>query len=347
MNYPKNYTDEELAAAKASDIRDLAQSFGFGLKRVGRFYQIDGKPWLMIFPHTNSWKNYHNDGYNRNGGSTIDFMLEFSSAQNVPEAVHMINDIHHNFVPRQYDVPLYENTPKEFVLPEKAKKYSNLYAYLLNTRGLSMEIVNYFVRDLGILYQDAEYKNIVFLAKDKDGIVKAATKRGTYDYNGRKYRGDVTGSDKQHYGVNVVNKNSSVLKVFEASIDMMSYMDITGDYESNKLVLSSISDGPLVQFLEDYPQIKEITFCLDNDIHAHEAIYGKEAEVDEETGEILKERTIGLLEKYSTLGYDVHDEASPNDYNSKDYNEFLLNLKVHEPNRIFALSHPRKISYSR
>lgn len=340
MDYPKNYTEEELNAAKSSDIRDLAHSFGFSLKRVGRFYQIDKKPWLMIFPSTNSWKNYHNDGYSRNGGSTIDFVLEFGNASNVPEAVHMINDVQNNFIPREqkkWDVPLYDDTPTEFILPEKAKSYSNLYAYLIKTRGLSVDVVNYFVKDVKLLYQDAEHRNIVFLGKDKDGNVRYANKRGTYDYNGKKYRGDVPGSDKIHYGVNIVKKESSVLKVFEATIDAMSYMDITGDYESNILVLSSISDGPLEQFLQDYSHVRQIDFCLDNDAPAHESIYGKEAEFDPDTGEILKERKIGLLEKYRERGYTTNDCAPPHSFNSKDYNEYLINLKKFMPEKVYAL----------
>lgn len=343
MDYPKNYTDEELTAAKSTDLRDLVQSFGFSLKRVGRFYQIDKKPWLMLFPSTNSWKNYHNDGYYRNGGSTIDFMLEFGDANNVVEAVHMINDVQNNYVPREYDVQLYDNTQtKDFELPEKAESYRNLYAYLIKTRGLSSDVVSYFVKDLKILYQDKEHNNIVFLGKDKNGEVKYATKRGTYDRNGYKYRGDVTGSDKLHYGVNIVNKDSDIVKVFEATIDLMSYMDLTGDYTTNKLVLGSISDGPLKQFLSDNPHVKKIAFCIDNDEPAHKALYGVAPEIDQETGEILKEETVGLIEKYRRNGYKVADVSAPKMYNSKDYNEVLINLKKYAPQKVYVLQSNRK-----
>lgn len=44
------------------------------------------------------------------------------------------------------------------------------------------------------------------------------------------------GNDK-NFGINIVNTDSEELKVFEASIDLMSYLDLTGDYKSNKLVL--------------------------------------------------------------------------------------------------------------
>lgn len=94
----------------------------------------------------------------------------------------------------------------EFVLPEAMLgTYRRAYAYLIKTRGLSQQIVDYFVRDLKILYEEKEHHNLVFLGKDKDGIVRYATKRGTADIYGKKYRGDVAGNDK-NYGINIVNE---------------------------------------------------------------------------------------------------------------------------------------------
>ena len=42
------------------------------------------------------------------------------------------------------------------------------------------------------------------------------------------FKCDVTGNDK-NYGFNVVNVNSTELVVFEAAIDLMSYVDIFAD----------------------------------------------------------------------------------------------------------------------
>ena len=54
------------------------------------------------------------------------------------------------------------------------------------------------------------------------------------------FKCDVTGNDK-NYGFNVVNVNSTELVVFEAAIDLMSYVDIFADYESNKLALGMLA----------------------------------------------------------------------------------------------------------
>ena len=69
------------------------------------------------------------------------------------------------------------------------------------------------------------------------------------------------GNDK-NYGFNVVNVNSTELVVFEAAIDLMSYVDIFADHESNKLALGMLADAPLATFLREHPQISFIRFCL-------------------------------------------------------------------------------------
>ena len=189
----------------------------------------------------------------------------------------------------------------------------------MKTRGLSQKVVDYFVKDLGILYEDKEHHNLVFLGKDKDGVVRYATKRGTTDIYGKKYRGDVAGNDK-NFGINIVNADSEELKVFEASIDLMSYLDLTGDYKSNKLVLGMVADNPLVQFLKDHPHIKKIGFCLDNDEAGRQAMFGKRA--------TDKEDKKGLLEKYKQLGYQTYADIVPQESGCKDWNEYLVFQKA-------------------
>ena len=58
----------------------------------------------------------------------------------------------------------------------------------------------------------------------------------------------------------MVNVNSTELVVFEAAIDLMSYVDIFADYESNKLALGMLADAPLETFLGEHPQISFYPF---------------------------------------------------------------------------------------
>lgn len=120
------------------------------------------------------------------------------------------------------------------------------------------------------------------------------------------FKCDVTGNDK-NYGFNVVNENSTELVVFEAAIDLMSYVDIFTDYESNKLALGMLADAPLETFLREHPQITSIRFCLDGDEP------GRKAAAE-------------LMRKYYELGYEVEDCPPPAGY--KDYNEWLVAAKL-------------------
>ena len=108
-------------------------------------------------------------------------------------------------------------------------------------------------------------------------------------------------------GFNVVNVNSTELVVFEAAIDLMSYVDIFADYESNKLALGMLADAPLETFLREHPQITSIRFCLDGDEP------GRKAAAE-------------LMRKYYELGYEVEDCPPPAGY--KDYNEWLVAAKL-------------------
>lgn len=111
----------------------------------------------------------------------------------------------------------------------------------------------------------------------------------------------------KNYGFNVVNVNSTELVVFEAAIDLMSYVDIFTDYESNKLALGMLADAPLETFLREHPQITSIRFCLDGDEP------GRKAAAE-------------LMRKYYELGYEVEDCPPPAGY--KDYNEWLVAAKL-------------------
>lgn len=327
-------TDEQIAQAKETSLTELASYYGFHPKRVGNnLYTLEEHDSIRIY-NDRTWCRWSRAG-NRGegGGSQIDFLIQFCGAGSVSGAIRTLLEFQgisiedenwkerlSETLPRhQAAMTENKNEKKEFVLPEPMEgHYRRAYAYLIKTRGLSQKVVDYFVRDLKILYEEKEHHNLVFLGKDREGIVRYATKRGTADIYGKKYRGDVAGNDK-NYGINIVNSKSTVLKVFEANIDLMSYLDITGDYGSNKLVLGMTADNPLVQFLKDNPHIKSIGFCLDNDEAGMLAMFGRE------------ERT-GLLEKYAAQGYETYAEIVPKDTGCKDWNEYLIYQKEH-PNQ--------------
>ena len=194
---------------------------------------------------------------------------------------------------------------KPFVLPEPAGDNSYLISYLNQERGISRTVIDLFLKD-GLIYESRHYHNVVFKGNDKNGVTRFASMRGVFDKQGKPFKCDVTGNDK-NYGFNVVNVNSTELVVFEAAIDLMSYVDIFTDYESNKLALGMLADAPLETFLREHPQITSIRFCLDGDEP------GRKAAAE-------------LMRKYYELGYEVEDCPPPAGY--KDYNEWLVAAKL-------------------
>ena len=156
-----------------------------------------------------------------------------------------------------------EQAPLNFTLPESASDHRRLFAYLTTTRCISPEIVSEFLQDK-LIYQDVN-GNVVFVCYDREGFPRAAHKRGTNTE--KQFRGFVTGGDF-NYGFSYVCESSKNLYVFEAAIDLMSYISLHRHepwFKNNYLSLGGLSDETLKRFLKEYPQIENIAFCLDND----------------------------------------------------------------------------------
>lgn len=321
----ERFTEAELAIAKSVDLLAVASYLGYTVKRIGRYHTLKEMDSIRIYDrsHWFRWSRQYDKG--ENGGSQIDFLRVFCGME-VKEAVWWLlnfsgyqrigDEIPQAKLKYQVSVSEKEKKPKQFQLPEPALDNSYLYSYLIHERALSKKVVDFFVTQK-LIYESRHYHNIVFLGNDKDGKTRFASMRGVFDRNGTGFKCDVAGNDKQ-YGFNVVNEGSDELVVFEAAIDLMSYVDVFNDYESNKLALGMLADAPLVTFLAEHPQISTIRFCLDADEPGRKA-------------------AMQLTEKYYELGYEVEDCPPPAGF--KDYNAWLvatrLQKKVEEEQKTF------------
>lgn len=305
------FTEAELSIAKSVDLTAVAEHMGYTVKRVGNHYTLKEIDSLRIYNRTNwfRWSRQYEKG--SNGGSQIDFLRVFAGME-VKEAVFWLlrfagyhkDEVHDKNVVIVKPVNPVAEAKKQFTLPQAAADNRYLYSYLSKERAISKEVIDYFVQ-AGLIYEAATYHNIIFKGNDKNGITRFASMRGVFDRNGKSFKCDVAGNDK-HYGFNTTNPDSDKLHVFEAAIDLMSYLDIHADYITNKLALGMLSDAPLATFLHENPQITTIHFCLDNDEPGRRA---------------ARE----LMEKYYGLGYEVEDIPPPAGY--KDYNEWLVKAK--------------------
>ena len=286
------FTDTEMQIARETDLPELLSHLGYQVKRVGRFHTTAEMDSLRI-KDRRTWFRYSQN----TGGDAITFLQQFCG-KSFPEAVEYLLTFHG----KARDAPLPQpkpNSPKqEFSLPPRNADDRRVFAYL-RKRGIAAQVIRQFLNS-GLLYEDAEHHNCVFVGKNSAGQVKYAGLRGTYDREGKGFRGDVTGSDKRVGFALPYDRSSDQVFVFEAPIDLMSYLTLHRN-TPNALALCGLYDGALQAYLTDHPQIKRIELCLDAD----------------EPGQKAAQQ---LQEKYQLQGYAVTVEKPRC---GKDWNEYL------------------------
>lgn len=304
-----HYTNEDVMRAKDVNLVDLAESMGYTPVRIGHFFTLKEHDSVRI----HNQLTYHRFSTGT-GGDAISFVKEFGN-MGFQDAVKLILDFKGEHPQQSINFKKEEiAVPKQMILPEKADQYKRLFAYLIKTRKLSPDLVQWAVKN-HLMYESKDHHNIVFLSRDKDGIVRHAFQRGTNDQV--TFKGDVPGNDKR-YGFNIIGKNDT-LYVYESAIDCLSDLDMSRNFQPHRLALGGLSDGPLETFLQEHPSITDISFRLDNDTHGREAA--------EE-----------LSMKYTSLGYNTRIDPPifPAGIHGKDYNELLQIVRKESPQPMMA-----------
>ena len=122
----------------------------------------------------------------------------------------------------------------------------------------------------------------------------------SFDLDGPGFKGDAPGSDKNTGFSLPHDPRSDLVLVFEAPIDLMSYLTLHRD-TTNAVALCGLYDGALQTYLQAHPEIRRIALCLDAD----------------EPGQKAAQQ---LQEKYQLQGYAVTVEKPRC---GKDWNEYL------------------------
>lgn len=134
--------------------------------------------------------------------------------------------------------------------------------YLIHERLIDRQVLNRFVKD-GLIYEDADYHNAVFVGKNSEGIPVHAQKRATSAKSD--FKGNVDNSIAE-YSFHFTG-TSEYLFVFEAPIDMLAYISMhkQGWENHSYVALCSTSERAALQMLKDNPHLKTVYLCLDND----------------------------------------------------------------------------------
>lgn len=299
------FTPEEKESAKNISVVDyLTKNYGFTFKKEGRNYRCREHDSFVVKQDERTW--YWNSR-RLGGGDVIEFVSQYENKSYADALVAIINPTHSER-PRYHTAPtVFEPEEKVLELPPKSeKKYSRVFAYLTKSRCLSPQIVRCLIHKK-FIYEDKR-GNCVFVGYDKNGNAAYAQMRTTNTNS--KFRMDAYGSDKEN-SFYIKGYNKQKVFVFESPIDLLSHATLVNISSGNprewlnstRLSLGGNSDVALERFVQDYSEIEEIYFCVDND----------------KGGDIAIER---YAQKYEDMGYKVNRILPKN----KDFNEDLVKL---------------------
>ena len=255
MGYVK-FTEEERNRARETNLADFLTGHGETVRKSGsEFVWLDGEQKVTLRG------NLFFHQYEQKGGDAIDFVRKFYG-KNYVEAVQMLLGSNAEIQPvakKEY----HEHKQKDLKMPTKNDSMKRVFAYLLMTRGIDKSVLQEFVRQ-NMVYESADYHNAVFVGYDENGIPRHANMRGTGTKN--PFKCNAVGSQPEysfHW-----NGTSNYLFLFEAPIDMMSFISMHSHQnwkQHSYAAACSVADKVLFECLKNNPQIKNVYLCFDND----------------------------------------------------------------------------------
>lgn len=256
-----HFTEEQKQRAAAVDLEEFLRCRGEKMLSSGREKRLASDHSVTV--RGNEWYDHAEE----RGGHAVSFVQRFYGLS-YPDAVTMLlgSELGTAYPSAEERT---EEPAKPFVLPPANKDMRRVFAYLIKHRGIARDVVAHFAK-AGLLYEDAEYHNAVFVGTDVEGVPRHAHKRSANSY-GKAFRLNVEGSDPR-YSFHYVGTGRS-LYVFEAPIDMLSFITLYPEnwQRHSYVACCGTSIQPVLQMLEQAPQLGTILLCLDNDEAGHQA----------------------------------------------------------------------------
>ena len=263
------FTDEQKILANSVDLEEFLRMRGEKLERVGRehkliYYDSSGRH-DSITLRGSTWFDHKN----QIGGGAIKFMQEFYDMDFQTAVQELLGQ---RVTPLSHSPPKVsaKEEKKEFRLPQANTNMHRVYAYLIKQRFIAPDIISYFAKQ-HTLYEDKEHHNAVFVGVDENGVPRQASKRSTSTF-GNAFRITCEGSDTKysfsHFG------KSSRLYVFEAPIDMMSFLTLyPKDWQQHSYIaMNGVYENAVLAALKNHSNLSEVILCVDNDEGGIEAV---------------------------------------------------------------------------
>lgn len=245
-----HFTKEEKDRAANTDIEQFLLDGGEALICSGKDKRLSSDHSITI--RGNEWFDHSA----QKGGTAISFAQKHYDC-GYADAVSML------LGGQQTDHTAESEPPKVFVLPPANASMRRVFAYLIKERSIHKDVLAAFAH-LHLVYEDAEYHNAVFVGMDEGGTPRHAHKRSTNTY-GKTFHQNVEGSDPK-CSFNYIGNDGS-LYVFEAPIDMLSYISLNREswQDYSYVACCGTSALPVLALLRSRLEIREVYLCLDND----------------------------------------------------------------------------------
>lgn len=326
-----HFTEEQKQRANAVDLVEFLQRQGEKLLPSGREKRLANDHSITV--RGNEWYDHALE----QGGLAIDFVQSFYGLS-FPEAVmKLLGGEQGEVYSKAKEIKQTEQKP--FELPPKNSDMRRVFAYLIKNRYIERNVVSFFAKQK-LLYESCEqsadktkeYHNAVFVGYDENGVPCHAHKRGIYS-NGKSFKGNVESSNpcySFHYtGI------SNRLYVFEAPIDMMSFITIyknTNWQEHSYVALCGVSEQAMLKMIKNNPNLKHVILCLDHDIAGIES--------SEKFQDILYEKKIKssrLLSKCKDWNEDIKESLGHPAIPSEEHPQYIIRDEVFSEIKGYAL----------
>lgn len=260
-------TEEQIERAKQTDLLSYLQRHEpDNLQRLGSStYCTKEHDSLKISNGLWHW-------FSRNigGKNALDYLIKVKGFS-FPEAVAKLTE---DFAPTRTEQAIrFQPVKKEFELPPLNPDIAQVKRYLLR-RGIDGRLIDYCHR-YGMLYEDAQYHNCIFIGRDEAGTPKYGAVRSTVT----NFKRELDGSDKRFSFRITPAKEASAVNLFESAIDLLSYITLEmmhhrdwtkEDYLSLGGVYANKENRPTVPvalqaYLDRNPNTEVVFFHLDND----------------------------------------------------------------------------------
>ena len=247
-------------------IIDILKSLNEPLIQKGRKVKWDKHHSIDI--NENKWYRHSK----KKGGYPIQFMMEFFNLDYKQAIDYLVNTF-------KIDPELQIDKKPKLIIPPQNLNNIKIEIYLKHFRFIAPEIISKFIK-LGLLYESAKYHNCVFIGQDDKGSTQHIHQRSihTSEFN---IKSNTSGSNSR-WSFNYIG-SSNKLYVFESPIDMLSYISLNKEQwkQHSYVALCGLSSKAILNILDTYPFLDNVTLALDNDIIGREATFNILEELNE------------------------------------------------------------------